>query len=119
MFPRTRMILFLWRRLLEFARVEALSPPTHQSMCFCVPLIMCRKLILFLIDSLAQSSVALVPDFDDAANNSPMTLLKSHVENLKPLGFVRVDLNELLVIYDGMRWTLFWKCVWIDVKLQF
>jgi len=80
---------------------------------------MCRKLILFLIDSLAQSSVALVPDFDDAANNSPMTLLKSHVENLKPLGFVRVDLNELLVIYDGMRWTLFWKCVWIDVKLQF
>jgi len=56
--------------------------------------------------NLAQSSVAVVPDLQDATSNSPMATLKALVEGLKPLGFVRVDLNELLVIYDRASFTL-------------
>lgn len=36
-----------------------------------------------------------------------MAKLKSHLEGVRPLGFVRVDLNELLVIYDGNEGSSF------------
>ena len=43
----------------------------------------------------------MVPDLREAGQNPLMAKLKSHLEGQRPLGFVRVDLNELLVIYDG------------------
>jgi len=46
--------------------------------------------------------VVVVPNLQDSANNPPMALLKSLIDNARPLGFVRVDVNELLIIYDGM-----------------
>ncbi|KAF8910664.1 hypothetical protein CPB84DRAFT_1842646 [Gymnopilus junonius] len=52
--------------------------------------------------NIAHSSVAAVPDLTNPINSEPLTFLKSHVEGLKPLGFVRVDSNELLVIYDEL-----------------
>ncbi|CAA7267017.1 unnamed protein product [Cyclocybe aegerita] len=52
--------------------------------------------------NLAKSSVAVVPDLSEASNNEPMENLKSHLEGHKPLGFVRVDPNELLVVYDEL-----------------
>ena len=42
-----------------------------------------------------------VPDFHDASTNLPMSDLKKRVEGAKPLGLVRCDASELLVIYDG------------------
>jgi len=55
-----------------------------------------------MICSFAQSAVVVVPDLQDSANRPAMTALKSMIDNARPLGFVRVDMNELLVIYDGM-----------------
>lgn len=48
-----------------------------------------------------ESAVAVVPDLKDASSNEPMALLKARLDGKKPLGFVRVDQNDLLVIYDG------------------
>jgi len=51
--------------------------------------------------SLTKSAIALVPDFKDASNNPAMGTLKDRIEGLKPLGLVKVDTNEFLVVYDG------------------
>ena len=48
----------------------------------------------------------MIPDFSDADinNNLPMMTLKSRCAQSKPLGIVRCDnSDELLVIYDGTR----------------
>ncbi|KAF9557432.1 hypothetical protein CPC08DRAFT_640312 [Agrocybe pediades] len=51
---------------------------------------------------LAKSPVGLVPEFRDAGNNPPLAMLKSRIEGLKPLGIVKVDTNEFLVVYDEL-----------------
>ena len=44
-----------------------------------------------------------IPDFSDAENNLPMMTLKSRCAQSRPLGIVRCEsTDELLVIYDGM-----------------
>lgn len=50
--------------------------------------------------SLARSAVAVIPDLQDAMSSLPMSILKDRIHDAKPLGLVRVDSNELLVIYD-------------------
>ncbi|KAF9532496.1 hypothetical protein CPB83DRAFT_903530 [Crepidotus variabilis] len=52
--------------------------------------------------NLASSSVNIVPDFGDSNNNPPMAALKANVGSQRSLGFVRVDPNELLVIYEEL-----------------
>lgn len=56
--------------------------------------------------SFAQSAVVVVPNLQDSGNNSAMSSLKTLIENARPLGFVRVDMNELLVVYDGIFFPL-------------
>lgn len=53
------------------------------------------------LSSLALSDVAVVPDLQGASNNPPIATLKANLEGAKPLGMLRVDANELLVVYDG------------------
>ncbi|KAF8149926.1 hypothetical protein B0H34DRAFT_731762 [Crassisporium funariophilum] len=50
--------------------------------------------------NLANSTVAVVPNLLDATTNAPMSSLKARLEGCKPLGFLRVDPNELLVVYN-------------------
>ena len=52
--------------------------------------------------SLAQSAVLVVPKLQTAGNNDPIVHLKARLEGLRPLGFVSINPNEFLVIYDGM-----------------
>lgn len=51
--------------------------------------------------SLAKSAVTVVPDFTDANSNAPMSNLKTKLEGAKPLGLVRINPTELLVIFDS------------------
>jgi hypothetical protein len=46
--------------------------------------------------------MATVPDFRQSSNNLPMSMLKSRCDNSKPLGMVRCDGEELLIVYDEM-----------------
>lgn len=43
----------------------------------------------------------MVPDLQGASSNPPVAALKVNLKGAKPLGLVRVDANELLVVYDG------------------
>uniref|UniRef100_A0A8H7Y279 Rho1 guanine nucleotide exchange factor 1 n=1 Tax=Psilocybe cubensis TaxID=181762 RepID=A0A8H7Y279_PSICU len=52
--------------------------------------------------NIVQSAVNIIPDLKDGLTNEPMALLKARLEGKRPLGFVKVDQNELLVIYDEM-----------------
>ncbi|KAH7911069.1 hypothetical protein BJ138DRAFT_1113504 [Hygrophoropsis aurantiaca] len=51
-----------------------------------------------------KSVVAVVPDFGDATSNGKMTDLKARCEAAKPLGLIRCDATELLVVYDS-KWS--------------
>ena len=48
-----------------------------------------------------KSVVTVVPDWREASNNQLMSDLKSKCESSKPLGLVRCDSDDLLVIYDS------------------
>ncbi|EIW84261.1 hypothetical protein CONPUDRAFT_163433 [Coniophora puteana RWD-64-598 SS2] len=48
----------------------------------------------------SNSVVAVVPDFSDSATNKRVADLKSRCEAAKPLGLIRCDASELLVVYD-------------------
>ncbi|KAF9445469.1 hypothetical protein P691DRAFT_734916, partial [Macrolepiota fuliginosa MF-IS2] len=48
----------------------------------------------------ARSEVMVIPDLRDAVHNLSMSILKERISGAKPLGLVRVDASELLVIYD-------------------
>jgi len=50
--------------------------------------------------NISRSSVTLVPNLYDAVYSLPMSNLKERINEAKPLGLVRVDAHELLVIYD-------------------
>jgi len=54
----------------------------------------------------AKSAITVVPDLQDAGQNPLMAKFKSHLEGVRPLGFVRVDLNEILVIYDDLGYYI-------------
>lgn len=41
-----------------------------------------------------------MPDLQDVMSNTSMSLLKDRLKEARPLGLVRVDANELLLIYD-------------------
>lgn len=56
-----------------------------------------------LSTSVAKSSAALVPDWETTHANPPMASLKTRISTARPLGIVRCDTkDELLMIYDGM-----------------
>ncbi|KAF7964575.1 hypothetical protein HWV62_5482, partial [Athelia sp. TMB] len=59
---------------------------------------------IIIIDptNVQKSVVTIVPDMSNAANNPPMADLKARCDNARPLGLVRCDADELLVIYDTM-----------------
>ncbi|KAF9471223.1 hypothetical protein BDN70DRAFT_820276 [Pholiota conissans] len=50
--------------------------------------------------NVVQSAVTIVPELRGASEDENMANLKSRTEGLKPLGFVRANPAELLVIYD-------------------
>ncbi|KAF4571140.1 hypothetical protein EYR36_008468 [Pleurotus pulmonarius] len=52
--------------------------------------------------NIAKSQIRLVPDFSDTIKNPPMADLKEHTSDAKPLGLVRSNDQELLVIYDTL-----------------
>ncbi|KAG5221788.1 signal transducer [Salix suchowensis] len=52
--------------------------------------------------SVAMSQARLVPDFSSSVQSPPMADLKEHTLNAKPLGLVRSNDRELLVIYDTL-----------------
>lgn len=67
--------------------------------------------------SLARSAVTVVPDLRDAVHDLPMSNLKERINDAKPLGLVRVDANELLVIYDR-RYCFMTQCMRIRLTLE-
>lgn len=81
--------------------MEASSQPIHPSklLFWVISLVLGR--VLMIRHSFAQSAVVVVPDLQDSPNKPAMASLKSLLENARPLGFVRVDRTELLIIYDG------------------
>ncbi|KIK63091.1 hypothetical protein GYMLUDRAFT_163599 [Collybiopsis luxurians FD-317 M1] len=62
----------------------------------------CARGGILIVDptNVAKCRVTVVPDFTDANNNQPMANLKSRVDSARPLGLIRSDASELLVIYD-------------------
>lgn len=50
--------------------------------------------------NLANSAITVVPDLSET-DKKPVASLKARVQGAKPLGLVRFDASELLVIYDG------------------
>ncbi|KAJ3783008.1 hypothetical protein GGU11DRAFT_848965 [Lentinula aff. detonsa] len=62
----------------------------------------CARGGILIVDptNIANSRVTVVPDFSGASTNQPMANLKSRVDSAKPLGLIRSDASELLVIYD-------------------
>ncbi|KAF5377347.1 hypothetical protein D9757_007993 [Collybiopsis confluens] len=64
----------------------------------------CARNGILIVDptNVAKCRVTVVPDFSDANNNQPMANLKSRLDSTKPLGLIRSDASELLVIYDTM-----------------
>ncbi|KAF7424638.1 hypothetical protein PC9H_009946 [Pleurotus ostreatus] len=52
--------------------------------------------------NVAKSYASLVPDFSSSSQNPPMADLKEHTLDAKPLGLVRSNDRELLVIYDTL-----------------
>jgi hypothetical protein len=55
--------------------------------------------------SLHKSVVTVVPDLSGASTNAPMADLKSRCDDARPLGLVRCDADELLVIYDSKSFS--------------
>jgi len=51
--------------------------------------------------SLTNSRITVVPDFSGSSSNVPMGNLKNRLENASPLGLVRSNAEELLVVYDS------------------
>ncbi|KAF9223416.1 hypothetical protein BS17DRAFT_705412 [Gyrodon lividus] len=49
-----------------------------------------------------KSVIAVVPDFGGASNSSNTAELKARCETAKPLGLIRRDATELMVVYDNM-----------------
>jgi len=45
--------------------------------------------------------VSVVPDFSGAASTTDMAQLKTLCEEAKPLGLIRTESGEIMVIYDG------------------
>jgi len=52
--------------------------------------------------NLASSSITVIPDFSQTSSSSDVRIsaLKSKCDAARPLGLARVDLNELMVVYD-------------------
>ncbi|KAG6373463.1 hypothetical protein JVT61DRAFT_6616 [Boletus reticuloceps] len=61
-----------------------------------------RGIVIANPSSASSSAVTLVPDFGSASHNSATADLKTRCEDAKPLGLVRHDATELMVIYDTM-----------------
>ncbi|KAJ3767629.1 hypothetical protein FB446DRAFT_707669, partial [Lentinula raphanica] len=62
----------------------------------------CARGGILIVDptNIANNRSTVVPDFSSASNNQPMANLKSRVDSAKPLGLIRSDASELLVIYE-------------------
>ncbi|KAJ3714271.1 hypothetical protein C8R42DRAFT_255481 [Lentinula raphanica] len=62
----------------------------------------CARGGILIVDptNIANNRSTVVPDFSGASNNQPMANLKSRVDSAKPLGLIRSDASELLVIYE-------------------
>jgi hypothetical protein len=54
-----------------------------------------------MLYSLTSGTFTLVPDFTKANENAALNSLKVKCEAARPLGMVRCDASELLVVYDG------------------
>ncbi|KAL0955022.1 hypothetical protein HGRIS_003941 [Hohenbuehelia grisea] len=50
----------------------------------------------------ATSQVSVVPEYSQASTNKPMADLKARTDIAKPLGLVRVNDTELLMVYDSI-----------------
>ncbi|KIJ14322.1 hypothetical protein PAXINDRAFT_163479 [Paxillus involutus ATCC 200175] len=61
-----------------------------------------RGIVIANPASPAKSAVVLVPDFAGASSSSNTADLKIRCETAKPLGLIRRDATELMVIYDTM-----------------
>ncbi|KAG1750776.1 hypothetical protein EDB19DRAFT_1676909 [Suillus lakei] len=53
-------------------------------------------------DRRSDQVVSVVPDFSGAASNTDMGDLKTRCEEAKPLGLIRAESGEILVIYDTL-----------------
>lgn len=53
--------------------------------------------------SIAKSAVTVVPDFHNSSTNAPLASLKSRIDSMgaKPLGLIRCDASEILVVFNG------------------
>ncbi len=52
--------------------------------------------------SIAKSATNVVPDLSgSSSSNMPMASLKSKLDGAKPLGLVRMEADQLLVVYDS------------------
>lgn len=52
---------------------------------------------------MSSASPTIIPKFGGADNNPPMYTLKTRCTSARPLGLVRCDNDEILVVYDGMH----------------
>lgn len=50
----------------------------------------------------ARQMVSVVPDFSGATSNTDMADLKTRCEDAKPLGLIRAESGEILVVYDTL-----------------
>lgn len=102
-YPKTHLMSLHWRRLLEYARRKGLLSQTRQSKspsAFCATGDLWTGWCVSL--SFSSGSFTVVPDFTNASDNQPMYRLKARCESAKPLGLVRCDSSELLLVYDGV-----------------
>jgi hypothetical protein len=60
-----------------------------------------RPYLVLIQLSIEKSAVSIVPDFSQATTDAAIANLKNRINGTRPLGMVRSDTSELLVIYDG------------------
>ena len=51
--------------------------------------------------SLSSAAILFVPDFSDAPEDTKIAALKARSDSTRPLGTVRSDRDEILVVYVG------------------
>lgn len=58
--------------------------------------------LIYAFVGLSSSAMLVVPDFSQQSSDPKVAALKSRCGTAKPLGLARVDLDEIMVIYEGV-----------------
>ena len=65
-------------------------------------------MLTFGFYSQVKSTAVIIPDMASASSDPAVALLKSRIDAAKPLGLVRADSGEILIVYDSVSRLCLW-----------